>query len=73
MYSRGRDIIDTWSADEYEINLVCAWNYPVLTRMYLHLHACELYKNSYNFADPLADNLELFHLLSKNTGVCMCI
>ena len=36
------------------------------TRVYLQLHACEQYKNNYNFADPHADNLELSYLPSTN-------
>ena len=69
-YSYGRVIIDSWSADEYEIELVYAW---VLTCMYLHSHVSEPYKNNYNFEDPHADNLELFHLPSTNTWFCMRI
>ena len=73
-YSYGCAIIGTRSADEYEIKFVFVLEIaPVLTRMYLHLHVCEPYKNSYNFADPYADNLELFYLPSTNTQVCICI
>ena len=46
---------------------------PMLTRMFLQLHACEPYRNSYTVVEPHADNPELLYLPSTKTRVLMCI
>ena len=42
---------------------------PLLTHMYLQLHACEPYRNNYTVVEPHAHNIELLYLLSRNARV----
>ena len=45
---------------------------PLLTCMYLQLHACGPYKNNYAVVEQHAGNLELLYLPSTSTRIWIC-